>query len=80
MHNLHATVPVMTDMQNLGKHPTDSYLTPAETMAVLRVSRSTLNRYVESGALRAVRLPSGHRRFPSAAVEAILSREPWDAA
>ncbi|WP_344820349.1 helix-turn-helix domain-containing protein [Microbacterium soli] len=55
-------------------------LTPAETMAALGISRSTLARYVEAGKLRPSRLPSGHRRFSAAAVEAILSREPWEPA
>jgi excisionase family DNA binding protein len=70
----------MTDMQDLGIDPPEPYLTPAETMSALRISRSTLDRYVASGALKPVRLPSGHRRFPASKVEAILSRAPWDAA
>lgn len=80
MHILHATVVAMTDMQNLGSRPTSAYLTPAETMAALSISRRTLDRYVEAGKLRPARLPSGHRRFTADAVEALLSREPWDAA
>lgn len=65
-------------MQKVEDNPV--WLTPAETMAALGISRSTLNRYVESGTLRPTRLPSGHRRFASSNVEAILARKPWDAA
>lgn len=62
-------------------HGNDSEaLTPAETMRALGISRSTLDRYVEAGRLRPTRLPSGHRRFPGAQVEAIIAREPWEPA
>lgn len=73
MHDVYVTVPGMAihDVQTL---------TPAETMAVLGISRRTLDRYVEAGKLRPSRLPSGHRRFSASAVEAILSREPWESA
>lgn len=78
MHVVHATVVRMAthDVHNLAAGAT---LTPAEAMAVLGISRRTLDRYVESGKLRPARLPSGHRRFSENAVAAILAREPWDA-
>lgn len=56
-------------MQNL-----NVLLTPGDTMRVLGISRSTLDRYVSSGKLAATRLPSGHRRFVASDVEAILAR------
>jgi excisionase family DNA binding protein len=72
MRVVHATVLAM------GIHEVQA-LTPAETMKSLGISRSTLNRYVEAGALSPMRLPSGHRRFSSSQVEAILARrEPWE--
>lgn len=79
MRLMHATV---IDMVTRDTHiqASDATLTPAETMAVLGISRRTLDRYVEAGKLRPARLPSGHRRFAAPAVEALLSREPWDAA
>ncbi|MGW9345876.1 helix-turn-helix domain-containing protein [Streptomyces albidoflavus] len=58
----------------------DATLTPAEAMAVLGISRSTLNRYVDSGRLKPSKLPSGHRRFSERDVSALLAREPWDPA
>lgn len=78
MHDVHATVIGMAthDVHNLAPGAT---LTPAETMAVLGISRRTLDRYVATGKLRPARLPSGHRRFAESAVSAILAREPWDA-
>lgn len=65
-------------MQKVEDNP--AWLTPAETMVALGISRSTLNRYVESGQLKPTRLPSGHRRFSGADVAALLARKPWDAA
>jgi predicted site-specific integrase-resolvase len=67
MHDVYASVLVMRihDMQ---------MLTPAETMASLAISRRTLDRYVERGELQPARLPSGHRRFLVADVEALLAR------
>ena len=46
-------------------------LKPAEVMERLRVSRQTLLRYEADGVLRAVRLPSGHRRYHLEDVRAI---------
>ena len=72
MHHVYVTV------LGMGIHDMQ-VLTPAETMRALGISRRTLNRYVEAGKLRPVRLPSGHRRFAGADVEALIAREPWDA-
>lgn len=40
-------------------------------MTRLAISRSTLQRYESEGHLDAVRLPSGHRRYRRADIEAI---------
>jgi excisionase family DNA binding protein len=47
-------------------------LTSAEAARVLRVSKSTINRYVRLGQLRAYRLPSGYLRFRREDVEKLL--------
>lgn len=46
-------------------------LKPGEVMDRLRVSRKTLLRYEANGSLTTTRLPSGHRRYHEADVEAI---------
>ena len=80
MHQMHVTVPGMA-IHDVHRSPRDATsLTPAEAMAALGISRSTLNRYVDAGVLEPRRLPSGHRRFDSQDVEAILARgETWEA-
>jgi excisionase family DNA binding protein len=52
---------------------TDDLLTPQEAMQALRISDSTLVRWVASGRLPALYLPSGYRRFRRADVEALLT-------
>lgn len=47
-------------------------LKPREAAAMLRVHPNTLWRYVSQGLLRPVRLPSGHRRYRAAEIQAIL--------
>lgn len=49
-------------------------LTPAEVLAMLRISRRTLERYIDRGELPAFYLPGGHRRFKRSEVEGLLSR------
>ena len=51
--------------------PTD-ILDAAETMKSLHISRRTLDRYVASGKLAALYLPSGHRRFRALDVSRVL--------
>lgn len=53
----------------------DRLLTAAETMSRLNVSRRTLDRYEDAGLLTPKRLPTGHRRFSSAQVEALLAEK-----
>ncbi len=49
-------------------------LTTTEVAEMLRVSRSTVTRYVRLGQLPAIRLPSGYLRFRRQDVEKILAQ------
>lgn len=59
--------------------PGDEYMTPGEAATALRVHRSTLGRYLAAGLITAITLPSGHRRYPRAAVDAIRAAGTGDA-
>lgn len=72
MAHRRASVPVMASEQLLGESET---LDSAAVMALLHISRRTLERYVADGELPFSRLPSGHRRYFRADVEALLSPE-----
>lgn len=48
-------------------------LLPYEAAAILRLDPKTLGRWSRDGLLPAIRLPSGHRRFWEADVQAVLS-------
>jgi predicted site-specific integrase-resolvase len=50
------------------------YHTIAETMATLRVSRSTVNRFVKNGALMKVSLGPGSARITTASIYALGSQ------
>ena len=50
-------------------------MTPAEVAAAFSVNPKTVTRWAEEGRLSALRTPGGHRRFPRAEVEALLSAE-----
>jgi len=50
-------------------------LTSAEAAKMLRVSHSTITRYVRLGLLDAVRLPSGQYRIRLEDVEKLLQRQ-----
>ncbi|WP_144719272.1 helix-turn-helix domain-containing protein [Agrococcus jejuensis] len=52
------------------------YLTAADVRQRLRISQRTLDRYVADDVLSAQYLPSGHRRFLAADVDALLTPEP----
>jgi excisionase family DNA binding protein len=56
----------------------EELLTTAEVARMLRVSRSTVTRYVRLGQLKAIRLPSGYLRFRRRDVEALLADEDSD--
>lgn len=51
-------------------------LLPHEAAAMLRLDAKTLSRWHRAGRIRAVVLPSGHRRFWRSDVEAILGEGP----
>lgn len=50
-----------------------TYLTQAEAADLLRVSQRTIARYVEAGALVALRTPGGRPRFRPEDIEALLT-------
>lgn len=52
----------------------DRPLSPAEVGAMLGLHPKTVSRYAEAGAIPFMILPSGHRRFHKADVEAILAK------
>lgn len=51
-------------------------LTTAEVAEMLRVSQSTVQRWVQLGQLDAIRLPSGGIRIRREDVDKLLKREP----
>lgn len=55
--------------------PADRPLTTRQVADMLGVSPATVVTYADSGVLRCFRLPSGHRRFRRADVEALLNPE-----
>ena len=55
--------------------PDEELLTTGEAAKLLRVSKSTVLRYIRDGHLPgAIRLPSGYVRVPRSAVEQLLRR------
>lgn len=53
----------------------DDYMTPGEASADLGVTPTTLLRMAARGDVVAIVLPSGHRRYLRASIEAIASRK-----
>lgn len=56
------------------------WITPAEAATALGVTTKTVSRLAERGEVRAIRPGGTQRRYAAADIEAILAREPWDAA
>ena len=56
------------------------WITPAEAAGALGVTTKTVSRLADRGDIRAIRPGGTQRRYAAADIEAILSREPWDAA
>lgn len=56
------------------------WITPAEAATALGVTTKTVSRLADRGEVRAIRPGGTQRRYASADIEAILAREPWDAA
>lgn len=54
--------------------PLPPMLTPAELAGMLHVNSKTVTRWANEGRIDFVRTPGGHRRFPLAAVLALLDR------
>lgn len=53
--------------------PAPDYLTPGQAAALAGVTTRTILRYASDGRLPSVELPTGHRRYRRADVEALLS-------
>lgn len=56
------------------------WITPAEAASALGVTTKTVARLADRGEIRAIKPGGTQRRYAAADIEAILSREPWDAA
>lgn len=51
----------------------DGYFTPAQVAVLFGVARDTVKRWEAAGKLPAAkRTPTGHRRYPRAAIDAVL--------
>lgn len=51
------------------------FLTPGEASKRLYVTQRTLQRMADRGEIRAIKLPSGHRRYLRESIEAIRNGE-----
>lgn len=56
--------------------PAPELLTPGEAADRLRVTTAALAAWSDAGKIEAVILPSGHRRYRRAVIEAILTGSP----
>jgi excisionase family DNA binding protein len=56
-------------------HPGTSWLGLGSASRLLGVSPATLRRWSDSGTIKTFTTPGGHRRFPRAALEAMLPRQ-----
>lgn len=70
-------VSLMTERTNPDEN---EWVTPAVASAALGFTPTHLARLADKGVIRAIRPGGGHRRYAAADIEAILAREPWDAA
>jgi excisionase family DNA binding protein len=50
------------------------YIKPGKAAQMLGVSRDSIRRYVDSGALNAITTPGGQRRIDQASVESVIQR------
>lgn len=60
-------------MSNSHEVVADDYLVSSEVLAILRVSRRTLERYVADGKLRTSKVASGNRRYRRSDVLALIA-------
>lgn len=58
----------------------DELIMPGEVSRLLGVDKRTVSRWANQGLLKAVILPSGHRRFRRSDVDRVLHPEAPDAA
>lgn len=52
------------------------YLRPGDAARRLSLHPRTLTRMAERGQIRSITLPSGHRRYASEDIDALLERQP----
>jgi excisionase family DNA binding protein len=50
------------------------YIKPGKAAEMLGVSRDSIRRYVDSGALNAITTPGGQRRIDRVSVESVIQR------
>jgi excisionase family DNA binding protein len=50
------------------------YIKPGKAAQMLGVSRDSIRRYVDSGALNAITTPGGQRRIDRGSVESVIQR------
>lgn len=53
----------------------EQMLTPGDVARILNVDVKTVTRWANSGKLRSIRTPGGHRRFPESAIRDLLEPE-----
>ena len=51
------------------------YITPGEAAQMLGVSRDSIRRYVDSGAINGITTPGGQRRIDRQSVDSIISEK-----
>ena len=68
-----ATVGDMTNKEQVDE--TGTYIFPSVAAKMLHVDPRTLQRMAERGEVEAIKLPSGHRRYLRASIEAIRNGE-----
>lgn len=57
-----------------GHEHDEDLLTPRESVRLLGITARTLDRYVATGKVEALKLPSGHKRFRRGDLLALLER------
>lgn len=62
-----------TDDPTVAESPDEELLNVAQVARRAKVHRETVRRWAESGLIESIVLPSGHRRFRKAAVDAMLT-------
>ena len=64
----------MQESQPVDEFETASYLSPGDAAEMLGVTTTTLAAWAEVGAVEAIRLPSGHRRYLESSLRALIEK------